>query len=90
MSVYGVPHQPCALLDGLMLVPRSTVLNERGVFFDPQFPFHFYDMDFCRQAELKGLKMDTATIKVIHSSGGTFGSPQWAAAYQCYLRKYGS
>ena len=90
MSLFGFPHQPCMLLDGLMLVARSATLIERGVMFDPQFAFHFYDMDFCRQAELKNLKLGTATIKVIHRSGGTFGSPAWAAAYQLYLQKYGS
>lgn len=89
ISLYGPPHQPCMLLDGLFLAARSQTLLERGVGFDPQFSFHFYDLDFCRQAELKGLKMGTAAIKVIHKSGGTFRSPAWMNAYQVYLQKYG-
>ena len=89
-SVYGPVHQPCVLLDGLMLIVRSAMLHERELRFDARFTFHLYDMDFCRQAELKQLRMGTGCIKVIHRSGGSFGSPEWVAAYQEYLRKYGS
>jgi hypothetical protein len=35
-------------------------------------------------------KMGTASTKVIHQSGGAFGSDAWFAAYECYLKKYGS
>jgi GT2 family glycosyltransferase len=90
LAVFGRVHQECKLLDGVFLAARSTTLLERGVRFDPQFDFHFYDMDFCRQAELKGLRMGTASIKVVHRSDGKFASPEWVAAYERYLAKYGS
>lgn len=89
VSVFGPPGQSCKLLDGLMLVADSTRLNERGVRFDDQFAFHFYDMDFCRQAEINGLSLGTWPISVVHESHGAFGSPSWRDGYQRYLQKYG-
>jgi len=46
-------------------------------------------MDFCRQAEARGLTMGTWPIQAVHGSGGSFGSEAWNAAYTLYLRKYG-
>lgn len=89
VSYFGPAGVECKLLDGLMLVADSARLIESGVRFDEQFDFHFYDMDFCRQAEVKGLTMGTWPISVVHESGGAFNSPPWRAAYERYLRKYG-
>lgn len=89
VAYFGPTGVECKLLDGLMLVVDSARLHDSGVRFDEQFAFHFYDMDFCRQAELKGLKMGTAPISVVHESAGAFNTPPWRAAYECYLRKYG-
>lgn len=89
VSYFGPAGVECKLLDGLMLVADSARLIESGVRFDEQFEFHFYDMDFCRQAELKGLKMGTWPISVVHESAGAFNTPPWRAAYERYLRKYG-
>lgn len=86
---FGPSGLECKLLDGLMLVADSERLIERGVRFDERFAFHFYDLDFCRQAELKGLRMGTWPISVVHESGGSFDSPAWAAGYESYLSKYG-
>jgi GT2 family glycosyltransferase len=88
VSMYGPSGLECKLLDGLLLAADSGRLTEAGLGFDEQFAFHFYDMDFCRQAELKGLKMGTWPISVIHESGGAFGTPAWRDAYQRYLQKY--
>ena len=89
VSVYGPPGRACKLLDGVMLVADSRRLIDTGLRFDPQFAFHFYDMDFCRQAERRGLSMGTWPISIVHESGGAYGTPAWRAAYRRYLRKYG-
>jgi GT2 family glycosyltransferase len=89
VSRFGPSGLECKLLDGLMLIVDSERLIESGVRFDEQFDFHFYDVDFCRQAELKSLKMGTWPISVVHESGGAFGSAAWRAGYERYLRKYG-
>lgn len=90
VSTFGRSQRECKLLDGLMLIADSERLHSAGVRFDEQFKFHFYDMDFCRQAELKGLTMGTYPISVVHESGGAFGTPMWHKSYELYLQKYGS
>jgi GT2 family glycosyltransferase len=89
VSSFGPAGQPCKLLDGLMLFADSAKLIESGTRFDEQFMFHFYDLDFCRQAELNGLSMGTWPLAVVHESGGAFSSPSWREGYQRYLQKYG-
>jgi GT2 family glycosyltransferase len=89
LSVYGEPGRECKLLDGVMLAARSQLLIEKNLRFDPRFAFDFYDMDFCRQAELRGIRMGTWAISAIHASIGKLGSEAWRAAYQSYLDKYG-
>lgn len=89
VSHFGPTGVECKLLDGLLLAVDSARLIESGVRFDEQFDFHLYDMDFCRQAELKGLRMGTWPISVVHESAGAFNTPPWRTAYERYLRKYG-
>jgi tetratricopeptide (TPR) repeat protein len=89
LSVYGEPGQEVKLLDGVMMAVRSQTLIERDLRFDPQFKFHFYDLDFCRQAEIRGIRMGTWAISVVHASAGTLGVESWRAAYREYLAKYG-
>ena len=72
-----------------MLAIRSEILIERDLRFDSRFKFHFYDMDFCRQAEAKGIRMGTWAISLVHASAGSLGVEPWRAAYRDYLTKYG-
>jgi GT2 family glycosyltransferase len=89
LNFFGRPCQEVKLLDGLMLIARSETLLAKGIRFDERFDFHFYDLDFCRQAEQSGLKMATWPISVIHESDGSYG-PSWHAAYARYLEKWHS
>jgi GT2 family glycosyltransferase len=88
LSVYGEPGQPVKLLDGVMMAIRSQTLIDHELRFDPRFKFHFYDIDFCRQAELRGIRMGTWAISLVHASAGRLGDEAWRAAYQDYLLKY--
>jgi hypothetical protein len=90
VSSFGPAAVEVKLLDGLLLAADSATLINTGLRFDEQFAFHFYDMDFCRQAELKGLRMGTWPLSVVHESGGAFGSQGWREGYARYLHKYGS
>jgi len=89
ISQYGPPLQECKVLDGVFLAVRRKTLLERALRFDERFDFHLYDMDFCREAEGKGLAMGTVPISVIHESPGSFGSDAWCAGYRAYLDKWG-
>jgi GT2 family glycosyltransferase len=88
ISRYGPSRQQVKLLDGLFLAARSDILLSKGLRFDERFDFHFYDMDFCRQAEVLNLKMGTWSISLIHTSGGAFDTPGWRAGYAKYLSKW--
>lgn len=88
LSVYGLPRQEVKLLDGVFLAVHSETLLAKRVEFDERFDFHFYDMDFCRTAEQRSLRMGTCTVSAIHESGGSYGSAAWHAGYQRYLEKW--
>jgi GT2 family glycosyltransferase len=90
VSYYGPPHQQVLLMDGLLIACASATLLNHGITFDERFDFDFYDLDFCRQAELKGLRLGTWSISVLHASDGKFGSAAWRASYAAYLDKWRS
>jgi GT2 family glycosyltransferase len=87
---FGDAPAEVRLLDGVFLAARAKTLKERGVRFDPRFPFHFYDTDFCRACETAGVRMGTWPIALTHrSSGEGWDGPAWDAAYRVYLDKWG-
>lgn len=88
ISAYGLPGHEVKLLDGVMLAVRSETLLAKNLFFDEAFDFHFYDLDFCRAAEQRGLRMGTWGISVMHESDGAFGTPEWREGYTRYLSKW--
>jgi len=87
---YGVSGVACEILDGVFLAAKKSSLVKAGVTFDPRFTFDFYDVDFCRSARERGLKLGTWPICLTHRSAGMFGGGAWRAAYQVYLAKWGS
>lgn len=88
ISYYGPARQRVMLLDGLLLATNSQILLDNNIKFDEQFDFHFYDMDFCRQAEKNNIKCGTWDISLIHESSGILGSADWESAYEKYLEKW--
>ena len=89
LSIYGLPRQRCLLLDGLFLAVHSKTILEHEILFDERFKFHFYDLDFCRQAEIKGLSCGTIDLSLIHESDGVLGLKDWRSSYYTYLEKWG-
>jgi GT2 family glycosyltransferase len=87
---FGPVPAACELLDGVLLAARRQTLIDSALRFDPQFPFHYYDMDFCRAAGAKGLRLGTWPISVTHQSRGGFLSDEWRAASAKYFEKWGS
>jgi GT2 family glycosyltransferase len=90
INYFGVTPKEVVLLDGVFLAAKKNSLLKAGIFFDEKFEFNFYDLDFCRAAIDKGLKLGTWPIAITHQSCGVFGSPAWKDAYQKYLNKWGS
>ncbi|MBI3513558.1 MAG: hypothetical protein HY060_05760 [Proteobacteria bacterium] len=89
LTRYGLVGAECKLLDGVFLAADSRTLIEHDLYFDEAFDFHFYDLDFCRQAERKGVRMATAPICALHESIGYARTAAWTAAYAKYLAKWG-
>lgn len=89
VDVFGPSGQRVALLDGLFIAVRSDALQSKSLRFDERFDFHFYDLDFCRQAEQAGLTMGTWPISVVHESRGGYASEGWRRGYEAYLDKWG-
>lgn len=90
-SVYGSTPAECRLLDGVFLAVRQSVVNRSRLRFDGRFSFHFYDMDFCRNAKRLGLSLGTWPIKLTHQSGGSFRlNPDWQAGRTKYFLKWKS
>jgi protein O-GlcNAc transferase len=85
---YGNAPLDCKVLDGLFLCAKAKTLKLSKTFFDEQFEFHFYDMDFCRTAITHGLRLGTWNIKVVHQSMGAFGGSKWKEGYVKYLNKW--
>ena len=89
IAMFGTSPQPARLLDGVMLAAKAAVLQKAGVQFDPLFAFHFYDTDFCRCCEAKGLRLGTWPLALTHQSAGAWQSEDWSHAFQLYLTKWG-
>lgn len=88
IDAFGPAGQAVKLLDGALLAVSSATLRAKSLRFDERFDFHFYDLDFCRQAEQAGLRMGTWPISVVHESGGNFASDGWRRGYDIYLDKW--
>ena len=82
------PTGAVKILDGLCLAASATVLKNSGLRFDERFNFHFYDLDFCRQAEALQLQAGTIPLSLIHESKGSFNNQSWLDAYKAYIAKW--
>jgi GT2 family glycosyltransferase len=85
---YGPVPMDCKVLDGLFLAMRSANLRRSKVQFDPRFKFHFYDLDFCREANRRGLTLGTWLVPLTHQSRGALGTTSWVEMYTQYLEKW--
>ncbi|WP_342620307.1 glycosyltransferase [Rhodoferax sp. GW822-FHT02A01] len=85
---YGPVPMECKALDGVLLAMRGINLKRSRLHFDARFKFHFYDLDFCREATKRGLVMGTWMIPLTHESGGSFGTTSWSEGFNSYLEKW--
>jgi len=85
---YGPMPMECDLLDGLFLACNAALLKGWKVRFDERFSFHLYDLDFCRSARAKFLRLGTWPILVSHGSAGHFESEAFRTAARTYLDKW--
>ena len=87
---YGNIRQKVKLLDGVFLAAHSTTFIKHNIRFDPQFDFHLYDVDICRQFENKKLSCGTCDLTIVHQSSGNYNTISWHKSSQQYFEKWGS
>jgi hypothetical protein len=84
--VFGATPRRCVLLDGMFL---AIDLREIGdVRFDPRFPFHLYDIDFCVSAHLAQRTMGTTNVYLQHFSAGHYESEPYRQAMREFRAKW--
>lgn len=85
-SDYGRFPAACVTLDGLMLaIDCRKIGNLR---FDEQYSFHFYDLDFCLQANMASIGVGTWPIALAHQSGGNYTTDSYLEARTIFLKKW--
>lgn len=70
-TIFGDTPKQVVLLDGLFLAVKTKDILNKNIQFDSNIKgFHHYDLKFCLDCHLAGLKLITAPIHVIHESPG--------------------
>ena len=87
-DVYGLCDVPVKLIDGALIAVNRSKLIDHGVQFDSRYQFHFYDLDFCREARKKGLTIGVIRLGCIHGSAGKFGDEQWQNQAKVFCHKW--
>lgn len=92
MTNFGTSPKRVIMLDGLFIAVNIRKIKEVGVRFDESYPskFHFYDLDFCLEANKAGLKITTYPIWMVHKSHGLedINNPEWNAGNQHFKNKW--
>jgi hypothetical protein len=80
-TVFGNTNSRALVIDGLFVACKVKDLVEKGLEFDENFNFHFYDIAFCLRANEKKVTCGVLPIKVIHYGlGDSMLTPQWEEA----------
>jgi len=90
MTHYGPTPAQCITVDGLFISVNVDSILKKEHKFDEQFNFHHYDIDFCIQADKKGLKIGTWPIWVTHLSPGltSLEKADWKKSDELFCKKY--
>ena len=70
-TTFGPRPKEVAVLDGVYLAVKPKTLFEKEIKFDENIKgFHHYDIKFCIDCKLAGLRLGTLDINIIHQSPG--------------------
>lgn len=87
-SNYGNSPSRTLTLDGCFICLTNAAMK-MGLRFDERFSFHFYDMDLCFSAYVKGISVGTAPILLTHESlGMSVSQPEFMESQQKFLEKW--
>lgn len=89
MTSFGPYPKRVALIDGVFMAMKKKVFKE--VRFDEDCPakFHFYDLDFCLEANKKKHKIGVGDIYITHASPGlTEFTEEFSKGAEWFLNKW--
>mgnify|MGYP003661581834 FL=1 len=85
-TIFGPTPREVVLLDGLFLAVKTKSIALNKVQFDENIKgFHHYDLKFCIDCHMAGMKLTTAPIQVIHDSPGLTEFTEEFALSEDYL-----
>lgn len=88
-TVFGPTKSRSLTLDGLFLAVKPNILKQKGLTFDENFQFHFYDIAFCLRANERKVSCGVLPIRVIHHGiGDSMLTSEWQNANSLFREKY--
>lgn len=86
-TVFGSTKSRALILDGLFLAVKVKDLQEKKIFFDESFDFHFYDIAFCLRANKAKLTAGVIPLHVVHHGlGDSMMSAEWKEANETFKK----
>jgi hypothetical protein len=84
---FGPTPKRCLILDGLFLALNTPKIVGKGLWFDPNYMFHHYDVQLGLDANGLGIKLGTWPIWVVHSGlGDSYQSEAWRKSEEHFLK----
>lgn len=88
-TVFGPTKSRSLTLDGLFLAIDAEELNKKGVLFDEDFKFHFYDLAFCLRCNENKVSCGVLPIDVVHwGLGDSMNTTEWRESQTKFREKY--
>jgi uncharacterized metal-binding protein len=88
-TVFGNTKSRALTIDGLFIACKVKDLLEKGLTFDEEFNFHFYDIAFCLRANQKQVTCGVLPIRVIHHGlGDSMLTHSWEEANSRFKEQY--
>tara|TARA_R100000908_G_C3743654_1_gene139548 strand:- start:158 stop:862 length:705 start_codon:yes stop_codon:yes gene_type:complete len=85
-TIFGPTPKEVILLDGLFMAVKTKSIALNNIQFDENIKgFHHYDLKFCLDCHLAGMRLTTAPIQVIHDSPGLTEFTEEFAKSEDYL-----
>lgn len=84
---FGPTPKRCLIMDGLFLAVNTEKILAKGLWFDPNYNFHHYDIQFGLDANGLGLKGGTWPIWCVHSGlGDSYKTDAWKESEKHFLK----
>jgi hypothetical protein len=88
-TVFGPTKSRSLTVDGLFIACKVKDILDKGLTFDENFNFHFYDIAFCLRANEKKVSCGVLPIKVVHHGlGDSMLTPEWEEANEKFKQAY--